>query len=66
MREGSRNRMIEVKATTAGPYAGFSPADRKKLAETAKMAGAEAELCWWPKRGQPQFIKEREWPTKKR
>lgn len=62
MREGSRNRLIEVKATAAGPYAGFLPADRAKLAATAQMAGAVAELCWWPKRAKPVFIGESEWP----
>ena len=46
----------------AGPYAGFLPADRKRLSETAKLAGAKAELCWWPKRGKPRFIAASEWP----
>lgn len=63
LKDGHRPRMIECKATAAGPYAGFLPADRKRLSATAKLAGAVAELCWWPKRAKPRFIAEAEWPT---
>jgi len=62
LKDGKRPRMIEVKATAAGPYAGFLPADRRKLAATAELAGASPELCWWPKRGKPTWIAEEEWP----
>lgn len=54
--------MYECKATAAGPYAGFLPADRKRLSEAARKAGALAFLCWWPKRAKPQFIAESDWP----
>ena len=56
------SRLVEVKSTTAGPYAGFGPADRKALSAAAKVAGASAWLVWWPKRKQPQWIAEAEWP----
>lgn len=61
-KDGKRPRLIECKATAAGPYSGFLPADRKRLSEAAAMGGCEAELCWWPKRAKPTFIKESEWP----
>lgn len=56
------SRLIEVKSTTAGPYAGFSPADRRALSDAAKVAGATAWLVWWPKRSSPHWIPEAEWP----
>lgn len=62
LRDGDRPRLIEVKSTTAGPYAGFSPADRRDLSFAAKLAGAEAWLCWWPKRSKPVWIPESDWP----
>lgn len=62
LKDGHQPRMIEVKGTAAGPYAGFLPADRKRLSGTAKLAGAAAELCWWPKRAKPRWIPESEWP----
>lgn len=62
-KDGKRPRLIEVKGTAAGPYAGFLPADRERLAFAAKLGGCVAELCWWPKRGKPRFISESEWPN---
>lgn len=62
LRDGERPRLIEVKSTSAGPYAGFVPADRADLSFAAKMAGAEAWLVWWPKRSKPVWIPESEWP----
>ena len=58
-------RLIEVKSTAAGPYAKFGPEARKKLRKAAELAGAQAYLCWWPKRGEPVWIPSREWPTEK-
>ena len=55
-------RFIECKATAAGPYAGFLPADRKRLIEVAQKAGAIPLLCWWPKRAKPKFIERKDWP----
>lgn len=55
-------RFIEVKSTARSPFHSFGPADRKELSEAARMAGASAELCWWPPRKQPMFIPESEWP----
>jgi Holliday junction resolvase len=62
LKDGRRPRMIECKATAAGPYAGFLPADRKRLSETAKLAGADAWLYWHPKRAKGRWIAEHEWP----
>lgn len=61
---GKTPRYIEVKATAAGPFAGFSPADRRRLALSAARAGAVAELCWWPydRRG-PRWYPVDTWPT---
>ena len=54
----------EVKATAAGPYAGFLPRDRAALLEDAAIAGAQAVLVWWPPdRGGPRFIDSADWPT---
>lgn len=54
--------LIEVKATKAGPYHGFGPKKRARLSLAAKIAGAEAWLCWWPAWGQPAWIPEKDWP----
>ncbi len=53
---------IEVKATTAGPFHSFGPSDRHDLSRAATEAGAEAWLVWWPKRKQPKWIPESDWP----
>lgn len=55
-------RLIEVKSTAAGPYAKFGPESRRKLRQTAEMAGAQAYLCWWPKRKDPVWIHSSDWP----
>jgi Holliday junction resolvase len=66
LRAGSTPRMIEVKSTVAGPYHSFGPADRAALSLAARMAGADALLCWWPPRGKMHWIAEAEWPPDKR
>ncbi len=64
LKAGSRPRLIEVKATSRGPFAGFTPARRKRMLEVADAADADAILAWkipykgirylppaaWPKR----------------
>ena len=62
LRDGDRPRFYEVKSTVKGPYHSFGPDDRKALSEAAKLAGAEAFLCWWPKHSKPEFIPEAAWP----
>ena len=62
LRAGSRPRLIEVKSTHRGPYHSFGPEDRRKLKLAAELAGATAELCWWPPRAKPRFIDSSEWP----
>ena len=65
MKDGYRPRLIEVKATAAGPFAGFLPADRAEISEAARLAGADAELAWYPKRGKLSWITEDAWPERK-
>jgi Holliday junction resolvase len=60
-----RVRFFEVKSTKAGPYAGFGPEDRKALLNEAERVGAEAYLCWWPVRKEPEFISSDHWPRKR-
>lgn len=57
-----RIRLIEVKSTTRSAWTGFLPADREALVEAAERAGGEAELCWWPKQGEPKFLTPVDWP----
>lgn len=56
-------RFIEVKSTEAGPFHSFGPADRAELLTEADHAGAVAELCFWPKRCEPQFLLPNDWPV---
>ena len=63
LRDGSRPRLIEVKSTAGGPYERFGPAARARLSFAARLAGADAYLCWWPPRGQLRWIPEGEWPS---
>lgn len=62
LRDGSRPRLIEVKSTAQGPYEHFGPAARVRLSLAARLAGASAELAWWPPRGRLHWIPESEWP----
>lgn len=55
-------RLIEVKSTRAGAYAGFPPASRKALLDAANTAGGEAWLYWHPPRKKPQWISPDQWP----
>jgi Holliday junction resolvase len=45
---GYPTRLVQVKATAAGPFSGFPPAERRELLEAARGCRCEAELCWWP------------------
>jgi hypothetical protein len=63
LKDGYKPRLIEVKGTVAGPYAGFLPAARVRLSLTAQQAGAEAWLAHWPAGGKLRWIPEAEWPT---
>jgi Holliday junction resolvase len=62
LKEGRRPRLIEVKSTAAGPFHSFGPKDRADLLFAASVAGADAELCWWPPRGKPRWFGVSEWP----
>jgi Holliday junction resolvase len=63
LKVGRTPRCIEVKSTARGPYEHFSPAERAEMMLVASMAGAVAELAWWPPRGQLRFITSDEWPV---
>lgn len=63
LKAGQRPRMIEVKSTSRGPYAGFPPADRADLLFAADLAGAEPWLVWWPKRSDPVWLAPDSWPA---
>ena len=65
LKAGERSRVVECKATAAGPYSGFGPADRSALLAIARRAGAEAWLAWWPKRKTLKWIPAEEWPNAK-
>lgn len=62
LKAGRRPLLIEVKSTAGGPYERFGPKDRADLQFAAEMAGADAELAWWPPRGTLRFIPAAEWP----
>lgn len=62
LKVGRVARCIEVKSTLS-PYAHFSPAERAEMMLVASMAGATAELAWWPARGQLRWIGSDEWPV---
>jgi Holliday junction resolvase len=58
--------LIEVKATKAGPFAGFGPKDRADLLRVAERAGGQPMLCWWPYDGKgPRWIGPHRWPPLK-
>jgi Holliday junction resolvase len=62
LKTGHQPRLIEVKSTAGGPYEHFGPTERETLRLAAELAGASAELAWWPPRGQLRFIPANEWP----
>jgi Holliday junction resolvase len=62
LRDGDRPRLIQVKGTAAGPFSDFGPEARAALLAVADMAGAVAELAWWPRQGTLRFIPSAEWP----
>ena len=60
---GERPRMVQVKANKdGGPYMNFRPTERAELRAVAERAGAVAELCWWPPRGECRWYDESIWP----
>lgn len=62
LKVGQRSRLIEVKSSAKGPFEHFRPGDRAELLQAAGQAGADAELAYWPPRGQLRFIGPEEWP----
>jgi Holliday junction resolvase len=56
----------QVKATKAGPFSGFGPAERRELLGEATKAGATARLIWWPPDRQgPRVLLPDRWPPTK-
>jgi Holliday junction resolvase len=64
LKDGKRPRLIEVKSTAQGPYERFGPKDRADMLVAADMAGAAAELIWWPSRGSMLVIPSEQWPRR--
>jgi Holliday junction resolvase len=62
LKAGHQPRLIEVKSTAGSPYERFGPTERASIALAAELAGATAELAWWPPHGQLRFIPANEWP----
>ena len=63
LKRGRTPRLIEVKSTADGPYKTFGPKERARLRLAAEIAGATAELAWWPPRGKLRYISSDEWPA---
>lgn len=66
LRAGDRPMLIEVKSTAGGAYERFQPADRERLAQAGRIAGADVFLVWWPPRRKPLWIPQSEWPKERR
>lgn len=62
LKEHAVPRLIQVKGSARSPYSDFPPAERAKLIATAKMAGANPVLAWWPPYGKLRWIDPGEWP----
>ncbi len=56
-------RIIEVKATSKGPFESWGPKERRELSDAAQIAGALPELAWWPPRGELIWLTEADWPA---
>jgi hypothetical protein len=64
MNGGTEALLAEVKSTSvAGPFNHFGPADRRRLSDAAKQAGAAAWLVHWPPNKPAAWIPESEWPA---
>lgn len=63
LKAGHRPRMLEVKSTVRGPFAGFPPSDRRDLHDAAVAAGADAYLAYWPPRKALALIPSYDWPV---
>ena len=50
LKRGHVPLLIQVKGTTAGPFAHFRPDERYALKSEAHACGARAFLAWWPAR----------------
>lgn len=66
LKQGEIPRMVEVKSTARGPFAGFGPGDREELISAAAKAGAIPWLVWWPVRQKPRWYSVSEWPADRR
>jgi Holliday junction resolvase len=57
-----KGRIVEVKATAAGPFHSFGPQERAELLAAAEKSGFEPILAYWPKRGELRWLAKEEWP----
>lgn len=63
LKQGELPRLVEVKSTARGPFAGFGPAKRLALISAAAQAGAAPWLVWWPVRQPARWIHVKDWPA---
>jgi hypothetical protein len=60
---GHRGRLVEVKASKAGPFADFPPADRQALKERAETQSLDPLLAYAPSPSKPiQWFSVDQWP----
>lgn len=64
LKKGMRPRLIEVKATKAGPFAGFQPARRQRLIEVAEEADVDPLLCWKEPYKGLRYLPVSAWPQR--
>lgn len=63
LKDGERPMLVQVKATSRGPFDGFGPGERGELLAVAKGAGAVPVLAWWkPRAREHRLIESWEWP----
>lgn len=55
-------RLLQVKGDERSPWTHMGPEARLQLRVTARAAGADAEVVWWPSRKQPVWIPSSDWP----
>jgi Holliday junction resolvase len=54
--------LVQVKASSQGPYEHFGPQEREDLIEEGLRAGAVPMLCHWPPNGELRWIPADLWP----
>lgn len=63
IKHGERPRLVAMRSNPyGGPFMNFRTEARLRLKAAARLAGAEAALCYWPPRESPRFIPAADWP----